>query len=376
MYSSSSTINPRRLTSIGPENAAQPIQTAQVPDSAALHEWASSDRVKPEANAARWEIVRRLESAVKSPTSELDLRSCDRRACMDLPASVVRAHATRCTTSEPPTSRLILPSGLKNIPVWIVEFKATLKQVTAPDFAGSEQTLRTNLRFLSWTASDVTWDFSPSDTEDTAKLPATLGSERLLDVQSVQSHNALRSIYRPYIGELDEGAKAGLERFMNEVRDASPFDPKAGIDYNLGGFKVVRSDSGKLELSKLATPPYVDRHLDPDSLQAKGLPKAMEVFNTLFGDVQVAVWQMMSKCGYVDYLTEHAAQLVDGPWDILININPYFSRSPRAVGAHKDTEGENMFIVLCYRKPRHGHRISDEAEESTGLSGIYGEAFA
>lgn len=206
-----STFNPppRRSTSSLFKSPAESLQTAHFPDSAPLREWASSEHVTPEANAARWEVVRRLESAVKSPTSELDLRSCDPQACMDLPASVVRAHALKCTTSEPPTSRLTLPSGLKNIPVWIVELKSTLKQVTAHDFAGGEQALRANLKFLSWTDSDVSWDWSAGETGDSAQVPDTREMEHRLDVPAVQSDNALRSIYRPFVGELDEGAKAG-----------------------------------------------------------------------------------------------------------------------------------------------------------------------
>ncbi|VTU25392.1 hypothetical protein RA8CHR_03126 [Variovorax sp. RA8] len=267
---------------------------------------------------------------------------------MDLPASVVRAHALKCTTSEPPTSRLTLPSGLKNIPVWIVELKSTLKQVTAHDFAGGEQALRANLKFLSWTDSDVSWDWSAGETGDSAQVPDTREMEHRLDVPAVQSDNALRSIYRPFVGELDEGAKAGLKRFMDKVKEASPFDPKTGVDYDLGGFKLVRSHCGKLELSKLSTPPYVQSHFDPDSPDATGLSKAIEVFDTLFSDVHVAVWQAMSECGYVDYFTGNAAQLIDGPWDILVNINPYFSRNPLQISAHKDTVGENMFLILLY----------------------------
>ncbi|VTU32694.1 hypothetical protein H4CHR_03063 [Variovorax sp. PBS-H4] len=272
---------------------------------------------------------------------------------MDLPASVVRAHAMKCTTSEPPTSRLILPPGLKNVPVWIAEFKATLGQVTAHHFVGSEQTIRTDLKFF-WPDSKTTWDLSPGATENAAKPSATLDMERQLDVQTVLSNNALRAVARPYIGELDESARAGLECFMDQVRDASPFDPKKGIDYNLGGFKMVRSHSGELELLKLATPPYAEPDFDPDSLHARALPKAIEVFDALHGTVQVAVWQAMSKYGIVDYFKGHATQLIDGPWDILVNINPYFSRSPKAIEAHRDTEGENMFLMLFYCKAGMG----------------------
>lgn len=268
---------------------------------------------------------------------------------MDLPASLVRAYALKCSTSEPPTTQLILPPKLNNLPGWMTEFKATLKQVTAHDFAGGEQALRTDPELLSWTDSQVVWDLSPGDTAQSARSLAIPGVERRLDVQAAPSNTTLRSIYRPYIGELDPAAKAGLKRFMDNVRKAQSFDPKWGVKYNPGGFKIVRSQNGgELELSKLRTPPYVDQYLDPDSDDGLGLPKAKELFSTYSKDVQAAVWQAMSKCGYVDYLTANAEKLIDGEWDILVNINPYFGRRPLEVHAHKDTSGENMWLMLFY----------------------------
>ncbi|WP_068682670.1 MULTISPECIES: hypothetical protein [unclassified Variovorax] len=302
----------------------------------------------PEANAARWEVVRRLEGAVASPTNELDLSSCDRQACMDLPAAVVRPYAMKCTTSEPPTTELILPKGLSNIPGWMTEFKATLKQVTANDFAGSEQSVRADLELLSWKDCQVGWDLSPDDAGESASPPTTLGIERRLNVQAAPTRTTLSSIYRPYVGELDPTAQAGLKRFMDNVRKAQPFDPRWGVKYNPGGFKIVRSQNGELELSKLRIPPYIDQNLDHDSDDGLGLPKAKQLFSIHSKDVQAAVWQAMSKCGYVDYLTANAEELIDGEWDILVNINPYFGRRPLEVHAHKDTSGENMWLMLFY----------------------------
>jgi hypothetical protein len=168
-----------------------------------------------------------------------------------------------------------------------------------------------------------------------------------LDVHAVPAGNMLRSVYRPFLGTLDEDAKARLRRFMGKVREAAGAarDLATGSDFHLGGFKVVLHD-GELGLSKLETPPYEAFVLHP--LIAEALPKTIEVFKAHFEDVQVAVWQAMSKCGYVEYLKAHARSLINDDWEILVDIDPYFSRNPTQIAAHKDTQGENMFLMLLY----------------------------
>jgi len=298
------------------------------PDSRPADAWASQGAT-PEARAARQEIVRLFTSAATHPSSELSLIHCDAQACLDLPHDLVDAYAAACTFSDPPTSRLILPPGLTDVPSWIVKFRA-LAQLVAHGFAGDAHAALTLLN-----------DRWP-------ELACDFGTVRQFDVQAATENTTLQSIYRPYVGTLDEDAKMRLENFMGKVRDVASTAPGIGQshDYHVGGFKVVRAHDGGLELSKLAAPPYVASSLARS--EKANLPKTIEVFNAHFGDVQCAVWQAMTKCGYVAYLRTHAATLIDGDWDILVNIDPYFGRRPVQNLAHKDTEGENMFLMLFY----------------------------
>jgi hypothetical protein len=298
------------------------------PDSGPADAWASQGAT-PEARAARQEVVRLFTRGATHPSSELSLIHCDPQACLDLPDDLVDAYAAACTSSDPPTSRLILPPGLTDVPSWILKFRA-LTQLVAHGFAGDAHAA---LTLLNERCPDLACDF---------------GTVRQLDVQAATENTTLRSIYRPYVGTLDEDAKKKLENFMGKVRDVASMTPGSDEhhDYHVGGFKVVRSHDGGLELSKLAAPPYVASSLGPH--QKANLPKTIEVFNAHFDDVQFAVWQAMYECGYVAYLRKNAATLIDGEWDILVNIDPYFGRRPTQNLAHKDTEGENMFLMLFY----------------------------
>jgi hypothetical protein len=277
-----------------------------------LNEWAGHQDLNQEARAARSEVVRLLEFAANHPNGELNLTHCDAQACLDLPAHLVEAYKA-CTNSDPRVTRLILPNGLTDVPAWITMFKE-LKELTAHGFMGDANAA---LVCLKRQRPGLTCD-----------LPRT----------------TLRSVYRPYVGTLHADAKDGLQRFMNNVRGVLS---ARGSDYHVGGFKVDYSSVGGLQLVKLVDPPIDEADdLDPDSPDAEDLPKTIEVFDTHFEDVQAAVWQAMSECGYVEYLTANAEKL--RAWDILVDINPYFNRNPLNIRAHKDTQGENMFLLLLH----------------------------
>ena len=317
-------------------------QAANLPNS---QSWVEHE--SPEVQAARSEVVRSLEVAsVQSSRCDLDLSNCDAQACLDLPDFLANAYATACTKSEPPTIRLTLPRGLTEVPAWITKFH-TLKELTVPGFIGDANAA---LQWLAELRPNLTVNLPQDHATNSEELPGSIGIEREIVVHAAPSITTLRSIYKPYVGTLDAGVKQGLQSFMDELRQAigdDRLDLERGCDYHLGGFKVVRSGE-ELALLKLAAPPHTNFDLDPNSAEAEDLPKAIEVFNTHFELVRAAVWQAMSKCSYVDYLATHATELVDDKWDILVNIDPYFSRDLSQFGAHKDTEGENMFLILLY----------------------------
>lgn len=315
--------------------------TTHLPDSA-LDAWASQGPT-PAGRRARSEIVHVLKSAAELPCSDLDLSHCDQQACLDLRGDLVVDHADVCSRSEPPTIRLILPSGLTEVPAWITKFRV-LKELTVPEFVGDANAA---LMWLKEQCPELT--HLRGLTTDSAEFPGMVGTECQLVAHAAPSSTTLRSVYSPYVGKLDEDAERKLRSFMGKVREAAGATPDltTGSDYHLGGFKVARSsDDGELELLKVETPPYVAIDLHP--CIAEGLPKTIEVFETHFKEVRDVVWQAMTKCRYVEYLKAHAASLINDDWDILVDIDPYFNRDPTQIVAHKDTQGENMFVMLLY----------------------------
>lgn len=318
-------------------------QNAHLPDSGLLDSWADMGTT-PQDCAARRELVRLLNSAVTLPSIQLNLNHCDPHACLDLPDHLLHAHAEACTRADPPTRQLILPAGLTEIPVWVTKFGA-LRQLIAHGFNGDADA---TLKLLDKQCPELRCDLSHA--EGAAEHPDVAGMKTEPPVQTALANNLLRPLERPFVGTLDEEAKAGMQRFVHKVRETigSRLDLAGGSGYNLGGFKVIRRCDGELELSKLETPPHVDSNLNPRSAEAEDLPKTIEVFNAHCEDARVAIWQAMTKCGYVDYLKAHAATLIEGEWDLLVNVGLYFSRNPSQNGAHKDTEGENLFVILFY----------------------------
>ncbi|VTU27789.1 hypothetical protein H6CHR_02865 [Variovorax sp. PBL-H6] len=319
-----------------------------LPDSGLLDSWATQGATQ-NACTARKELVRLLDSAARHPSSELNLGHCDAQACLELSDHLVDGHAEACTRADPSTIRLILPSGLVRMPGWIIKFTA-LRQLIAHGFTGDSDAA---LNLLEKQCPDLMCDLSSP--QGSAKPPETVDIESRQKVHAALAENMLRPLERPFIGTLDPDAKAGLQHFVSLVRETlgTRIDLAGGSGYNLGGFKILRRQGGELGLSKLAEPPHIDGSLDPRSAEAEDLPRTIEIFNAHSEDLRVAIWQAMTKCGYVKYLQAHAATLIDGEWDILVNVGLYFSRNLTQNGAHKDTEGENLFVLLLYCNDQH-----------------------
>lgn len=57
---------------------------------------------------------------------------------------------------------------------------------------------------------------------------------------------------------------------------------------------------------------------------------------------------VLAQSGIADYLIKRAPDLMDQGWDVSLTVMPYFGRQISQIGMHKDTEGDNLFMLLLF----------------------------
>lgn len=57
---------------------------------------------------------------------------------------------------------------------------------------------------------------------------------------------------------------------------------------------------------------------------------------------------VLTQSGIADYLIKRAPDLMGKGWEVILTVMPYFDRQILQVGMHKDTEGDNLFMLLLF----------------------------
>lgn len=163
---------------------------------------------------------------------------------------------------------------------------------------------------------------------------------------TARARNALDPLAVPTVGALTPEQRQHVYNAIIHLTAAQPVGAEEDLNF-AGGFEVAVVHD-QLALTAMAETPL---SLDAAKAARKGRPPSATVSNAfkIFAPIlQPILLDVLSRSGIAGYLVQRAPAMIKDGWRLALTVMPYRDRDPGLVGLHKDTEGDNLFMLLLF----------------------------